>query len=41
MTLTRKGKPHNKAVMAVARELVGFVWAMLAEHHARAAEATA
>jgi hypothetical protein len=23
------GKPHNKAVTAVARELVGFVWAAL------------
>jgi len=36
--LTRTGKPHNKAIVAVARELVGFVWAMLAEQHARSTE---
>jgi transposase len=29
--LTEKGKPRNKAIVAVARELVGFVWATL--HH--------
>ena len=27
--LTRRGKPHNKVVVAVARELVGFIWALL------------
>jgi hypothetical protein len=27
--LSGKGKPSNKAVTAVARELVGFVWALL------------
>ena len=27
--LSRRGKPYNKAVTAVARELVGFVWALL------------
>ncbi len=27
--LTEQGKPFNKAVVAVARELVGFVWAAL------------
>ena len=27
--LTSRGKPRNKAVMAVARELAGFVWAAL------------
>lgn len=37
-SLSSKGKPHNVAIMAVARELVGFVWAMLAEHHARTQE---
>jgi hypothetical protein len=24
-----KGKPYNKAVVAVARELTGFMWAAL------------
>jgi transposase len=28
--LTARGKPHNKVVVAVARELVGFLWATLA-----------
>lgn len=28
--MTMRGKPHNKAVIAVARELVGFIWATLA-----------
>lgn len=27
--LVEKGKPHNKVVVAVARELVGFLWATL------------
>jgi transposase len=27
--LTRRGKPYNKAVVAVARELIGFIWALL------------
>ena len=27
--LTERGKPHNKVVVAVARELVGFLWAVL------------
>ena len=27
--LVLRGKPHNKAVAAVARELVGFIWAAL------------
>jgi transposase len=27
--LVNRGKPHNKAVVAVARELLGFVWAVL------------
>ena len=26
--LTGKGKPHQKAVTAVARELLGFIWAI-------------
>lgn len=26
--LTARGKPHNKAICAVARELAGFVWAI-------------
>ena len=29
LALTRRGKPYNKAVVAVARELVGFIWALL------------
>jgi transposase len=29
--LRRQGKQHNKAVVAVARELIGFIWAMLWE----------
>lgn len=29
VALKRRGKPHNKAVVAVARELVGFIWAVL------------
>ncbi len=32
--LTRSGKHQNKAVMAIARELVGFVWVVLAKHSA-------
>ena len=28
--MTARGKPHNKVVVAVARELVGFLWATLA-----------
>lgn len=28
--LLERGKPHNKVVAAVGRELVGFVWAALA-----------
>lgn len=39
--LTMKGKHHNKAIMAVARELVGFIWAALTEHRARKLEAHA
>jgi transposase len=27
--LVNRGKPHNKAVVAVGRELLGFVWAVL------------
>ena len=27
--LVERGKPHNKVVVAVGRELVGFVWAAL------------
>ncbi|MCA9520840.1 MAG: IS110 family transposase [Myxococcales bacterium] len=27
--LTERGKPANKAIVAVARELIGFVWAVL------------
>jgi len=30
--LSERGKPHNKVVVAVGRELVGFVWAALAPH---------
>ena len=30
--LTDKGKPANKVNVAVARELAGFIWAMLVEH---------
>lgn len=37
--LTHKGKHKNKAVMAIARELAGFVWVMLSEHNARLQEA--
>lgn len=33
--LLARGKPHNKAVAAVARELVGFVWAVLNEGQLR------
>ena len=29
VALQRRGKPYNKAVVAVARELVGFIWAVL------------
>ncbi len=28
--MTARGKPHNKVVVAIARELVGFLWATLA-----------
>jgi hypothetical protein len=29
-SLTMRGKPHNVATIAVARELVGFIWSALA-----------
>ncbi|MBI4638285.1 MAG: IS110 family transposase [Candidatus Rokubacteria bacterium] len=32
--LVGRGKPHQVAVVAVARELVGFVWALLVKHEA-------
>lgn len=35
LRLTARGKLHNVAVVAVAREMVGFIWAMLMEHHLR------
>lgn len=28
--MTQRGKPHNKIIVAVARELVGYLWAALA-----------
>jgi hypothetical protein len=31
--LAERGKPKNKVVVAVARELVGFLWAVLRQHH--------
>lgn len=34
-SLVSKGKQRNKAIMAVAREFVGFIWAMLAEYTQR------
>lgn len=33
--LTHRGKHRNVAAMACGRELVGFIWAILSEHHAR------
>ena len=33
--LTAKGKPKNKAVVAVARELAGFIWSVLFETRMR------
>jgi transposase len=33
--LQARGKPHNKVVTAVARELVGFLWAALDPHDLR------
>jgi transposase len=30
--LTARGKPHNKVVVAVGRELVGFLWAAMDPH---------
>ena len=38
--LTCKGKPHNLAVTACARELVGFIWAMLQQEAATRPQAT-
>lgn len=35
--MVERGKPHNKVVVAVARELVGFLWATLAVDEPRAA----
>ena len=35
--LTEHGKPPNKAVVAIARELVGFIWAVLNPVHEQAA----
>jgi hypothetical protein len=32
--LSLRGKPPTKVVVAIARELVGFVWAALAPHAA-------
>lgn len=39
--LTHRGKNRNVAAMACARELVGFIWAILSEHHARNVELAA
>jgi len=41
LRLTARGKLHNVAVVAVAREMAGFLWAMLMEHHLRKQEAHA
>lgn len=41
LRLVKKGKEENKAIMAVAREFIGFIWAMLAEHRTRQLEANA
>jgi len=37
-SLVLRGKHKNKAVMAIARELVGFIWVVLTEHRARLQE---
>jgi hypothetical protein len=33
--LLARGKPHNKIVAALARELAGFIWALLREGELR------
>jgi len=33
--LFERGKPPNKVIVAVARELAGFIWAVLYEHESR------
>lgn len=38
--LTARGKPYNKVIAAVARELAGFVWAVLQEGDRRAGGGT-
>jgi transposase len=38
--LLGRGKPHNKAVVAVARELVGFIWAVMQGPTAQGPDAT-
>jgi len=37
--LIARGKRSQKAVVAIARELAGFLWALLQEHHRRRPEA--
>jgi len=37
--LTERGKPPNKAIVAVARELVGFIWSALQSPHLQAVHA--
>jgi len=39
--LFERGKPPNKVVVAVARELAGFIWAVLAEYEDRRTRQTA
>jgi hypothetical protein len=33
--MTARGKEHNRVVIAIARELVGFLWATLAVEYGR------
>ncbi len=33
--MTRRGVPYNKTLVAMARELVGYLWATLYRHHAQ------
>jgi len=37
--LLARGKPHNVATVAVARELTGFIWEVLYTHATRSLEA--
>jgi hypothetical protein len=41
LRMCARGKPHNKVTVAIARELVGFIWAALRGRPVEIVEVTA